>query len=375
MAETRLTRQDAVDLCRGAAILGTGGGGSPEPGIRYLHALLDAGHRIRLIDASDLPDSALVLCPGSIGSIAPDAGLKKAQTRAYEAVAATPENPSFKSLRLLEAHLGRRADAVVACEIGGYNTAVAAVVAALAGIPFVDGDVVGRAVPEATLSTYTLFQVSAAPFALVDVWGNAVIGVSVVDDQKAEEIARFMSVLGGYSEMTSSATDGRTLRQLLVAGTVSRAMDIGRALRRAEEAGACPVEPVIQAAQGREFFRGRVVRYSWRDEGGFLWGETHVEGTGRWAGRRLRIWLKNENLVSWVDARPAVVCPDLICVIDARTGQGVMNTYLAEGRDVAVFGVPAAPVWRTPQGLSLFSPRHFGLDLDFVPLEEALAGL
>jgi len=27
-------------------------------------------------------------------------------------------------------------------------------------------------------------------------------------------------------------------------------------------------------------------------------------------------------------------------------------------------------MWRTPKGIELFSPRHFGFDLDYVPIEE-----
>ena len=35
-------------------------------------------------------------------------------------------------------------------------------------------------------------------------------------------------------------------------------------------------------------------------------------------------------------------------------------------------GVPAAPQWRTPAGVAVLGPRHFGFDIDFVPLEEGL---
>jgi hypothetical protein len=29
------------------------------------------------------------------------------------------------------------------------------------------------------------------------------------------------------------------------------------------------------------------------------------------------------------------------------------------------------PVWHTPAGLALLGPRHFGFDLDYVPLDTA----
>jgi len=37
-----------------------------------------------------------------------------------------------------------------------------------------------------------------------------------------------------------------------------------------------------------------------------------------------------------------------------------------------VYGVAAkAPdIWRTPEGLKYFGPRHFGFDYDYIPVEE-----
>jgi uncharacterized protein len=34
-----------------------------------------------------------------------------------------------------------------------------------------------------------------------------------------------------------------------------------------------------------------------------------------------------------------------------------------------VIAFPCAPEWRTSKGLATLGPRHFGFDVDFVPLE------
>ena len=34
-----------------------------------------------------------------------------------------------------------------------------------------------------------------------------------------------------------------------------------------------------------------------------------------------------------------------------------------------VVGIPAHSMWRTAKGIEVFGPRHFGHDLDFVPIE------
>ena len=65
--------------------------------------------------------------------------------------------------------------------------------------------------------------------------------------------------------------------------------------------------------------------------------------------------------------------PDLICVLDAETGEPVTTESMRYGFRVAVLGVPCHPRWRTPGGLGLVGPRYFGYDLDYVPVER-LAG-
>jgi DUF917 family protein len=57
-------------------------------------------------------------------------------------------------------------------------------------------------------------------------------------------------------------------------------------------------------------------------------------------------------------------------VMDASTGAPYTNADLTEGARVAVLGAPADARLRTPQGLARLGPRHFGYDLEYVPIEE-----
>jgi len=65
--------------------------------------------------------------------------------------------------------------------------------------------------------------------------------------------------------------------------------------------------------------------------------------------------------------------PDLLCAVEAGTGQPFTNSHLREDLRMVVFGIPADPMWRTPEGLDLTGPRHFGFDLAYRPMEELLA--
>ena len=88
-----------------------------------------------------------------------------------------------------------------------------------------------------------------------------------------------------------------------------------------------------------------------------------------------KVFVKNENIISWLDGKPDVMPPDLICNLDPKTGDTVFAQGLGAypmNADVAMVGIPISKMWRTPKGIEVLGPRHFGFDLDFVPLEQTL---
>jgi DUF917 family protein len=315
-----LDRQAITDLCMGATVLGTGGGGSPDLGIALLEATLDAGKPIRLVTPDEVPEDGLVVMPAFVGSIAPGAKDDR-YAKAMREQILTPESPLLVGLRLLESHIHGKAFAALPVEMGGLNTAVAAILGALAGIPFVDADTIGRAKPELEMGSYTLHGVPLAPMALCDVWGNRALVIQTETFKSAEQIARALAVVGGGTVTVRCPVRGATLRKIAIGGTVSKAIGIGRAMREAQVRRADVADAVIRAAGGVRLFDGAVSALAWEDRGGFMWGEYTLRGIGRSAGHALKIWLKNENEVSWLDDRPYVMTPDLLCAVEAGSGK------------------------------------------------------
>ena len=366
-----LSEVDVSDLCAGTTVLGTGGGGSPELGLFILNRLLEMRKKIKLISVEEVPDDEIVVHPAMVGSIAPS----KDGTMAMEEYCAriiSEEGPLLKGLRTLEEVLSKRVHATVPVELGGYNTPVAAILAALAGLPFVDGDTIGRAKPELMMQTYTIHNVPITPMVLTDMRGNSVLVKKVASFRDAERIARALAVVGGGTTTVRCPVKGDVLKRTIIPGGVSKAIEIGRALREAESRHQDPVPAVIQAAGGREFFRGEVKRFEWEDRDGFLWGTIIVQGEGRHRGHELKVWLKNENLLSWLDNKPYVLTPDLICILDAKTGRPITNSNMKEGSKIVVFGIPSHPFWRTEKAIDLVSPKHFDFDIPYIPMEQVI---
>jgi uncharacterized protein len=103
-----------------------------------------------------------------------------------------------------------------------------------------------------------------------------------------------------------------------------------------------------------------------------MFGTTTIQGQGPDKGKTLKIWLKNENHITYLNEKGFVTSPDLITIIDSRSGEPYTNTMLEEGADVAVLGSPAEEKYRTEKGLSLLGPRYFGFDMDYIPIEKHL---
>ncbi len=97
-----------------------------------------------------------------------------------------------------------------------------------------------------------------------------------------------------------------------------------------------------------------------------------VRGAGEYAGHTFRIWFKNEHHISWKDGALFVTSPDLLAVVHADTAEPITNTYLSEGMNVAVIGAPVNAYFRTPEGIAVLGPKHFGFDLEYRPIEAFL---
>jgi DUF917 family protein len=366
-----LNRINISDLCVGATVLGTGGGGSPELGLSLLNKLLEMGKKIQLVSVTEVPDDEIVVHPAMIGSIAPSKGMKR-EIEEYSAKILSKEGPLLSGLRTLEEVLSKKVFATVPVELGGYNTPIAAILAALAGLPFVDGDTIGRAKPELMMQTYTIHNVPITPMVLTDMKGNSVLVRKVASFKDAERIARAMAVVGGGTTAVRCPVRGEVLKKTIIPGGVTKAIEIGKALREAELNQKDPVHAVIHASGGREFFRGEVHRFEWEDRDGFLWGTITVRGEGRYEGHELKVWLKNENLLSWLDGIPYVLTPDLICILDSTTGKPITNSKMKEGMKIVVFGIPAHPFWLTQEAVDLVSPKHFDFDIPYTPMEKVI---
>lgn len=368
-----LTPQDLEDALTGSSYLGCGGGGSLAEARELIAADLAAGRTFSMIGVDKLGDSDRVACPYGLASLAP---ISDAMQDKLDSIDGRLAFPVLDSFRHLEDHLGTKFSGVIMGEIGPLSLAEGLSIAARLGVPALDADTVGRAVPEINQHSVRVAGLPLTPAAGVTPFGDRIVLDSVLDPSREEDVFRAISVVSREIGVTDAPITGAQAKSpnVLVTESVSLAIAIGRAVREAKEAGTDPIEAARGAGDGYQLFRGRIATSTWRDEDGFLQGEVFIDGTGDDAGSRLRLDYKNEHLVAERNGRVIATCPDLITLIDAETFDGINNPDFGDGQNVAVLGFRADPIWRTNAGLEVFSPRYFGYDLDYVPIERRLGG-
>ena len=358
-----LTWQDVEDILVGATVMGCGGGGDLEEGRELMRAAYEAGRAVTLAAPDELPPDALVMCPYGVG------GLTVGDAADYAGHEWTKEHPSVLAVRALGEHLGRPAAALITGELGGTSISDAFYPAALLGLPVVDADPVGRAVPEIEHSLFNVHGAPIAPQAVVNEIGDTVIVTKVADDQRAEALVRALAVASrNLVWVADHAMEWARMRRYVILGAIGLAERVGAAHREALARGGDAPAAAVAAAAGTVRFRGRVEAASWDERDGFTWGETHVAGEGVDAGASYRIWFKNENLMAWRDGVADVTAPDLICCFSAVSGQPVTNPHHATGDRIVVAGVPAAKAWHDPAAVRTLGPSHFGFDVSYTAL-------
>lgn len=341
-------------LAIGAWILGTGGGGSPYLNYLNLKKLYAAGHRVSLMDPKDLKDDDLVAVVSNMG--APLVG----QERLNDPVTAA------RAVVMMQEYLGRKFRAVMSVEIGGGNGLQPLLVATQLQVPVIDADAMGRAYPEAQMTSFAIGDLPMFPLSLCDVRGHEAFVTKVTTWKWMERISRKICVeVGSIASTCKAPRTGKEVKEWGIHYTTSKAIKIGEAVLKARKAHSDPVAAVLALENGREIFKGKISDVRRRATEGFLRGTATIEGLEGNRGHSMVLEFQNEFILGRVDGDAVVMTPDLICVLDTVSGDGIGTETLRYGQRVTVIALPAPAVLTTAKGLQHVGPRAFGCDLDF----------
>jgi DUF917 family protein len=364
-----LTEQEMVDMMQGSSIQASRSSAT-EPMVKTVRDAFAQGKKFTMIGLDDLADDATVTVPvGCGGGGAWDYVIERTKNQNLSTIT----DASVRAIQALSKHTGKKFDALIRFEAAGATLQTFMAASAL-NVPVVDACPAGRAVPELDQQLTFANGLPLAPGAACSRWGDVIIIDKSVDAYRGEDLFRAMAVAsGGGVSAVQNVMSGRDAKRSVIKGEVSKAILYGKTLREAREQGREPIAALLKVSNGFKLFQGTVTKDDMKGDRGFTWHNVELTGAKEYAGHNYKLYVKNENIVAWLDGVPDAMAPDLICNLDPKTGDTLFGQGLGAypvGKDVVMIGIPNSTMWRTPKGLELFGPRHFGFDFDYRSVED-----
>ncbi len=343
----KLSAEDIEPLALGAALLGSGGGGSTTVAARTAHRILQRCEPVSMVAPRELAPDSWIVPIGLVGSVTLfEEKLPSGQE--WQQVIAT-----------LNRYSGISADALMPFEAAGVNALLPVAAAASLGLPLADADVMGRAFPGLDQTMLTLNNLPVAPMALCNEQGMTAV-LDRVNPYQAERLARSTVVtMGGWAIVAFAPQRASDMARCAIHQSMARVLRFGRRLRQRDLAG------LLYAGAGRSLFRGKVIQVERTVADGYGRGSVVLEHLGD-PERLLAVEFQNENLIAIEDGRVRASVPDLICTLETDNLASVNTEQLRYGLELDVIRFPCPPTWRTTSGLGLVGPRAFGYRVPYV---------
>lgn len=327
-----LTAKDFTYLLTGSIFYGTGGGGSPQLGRQIYRKIIKEKQKVRLVSMAQFNSDDTFITAFAVG------GLNQTSL---------PSKQIRKGLKLLQNQIAQPIKGIISVEIGPLATAIAANLAAELKLPLIDADFVGgRSSPEVFLETISLFNIKRTPLVVVNTKNDVAVLANSSDFYFEENWLRtFASISKETGYVLGYPIKQKLAKKSLCLNTVSQAIKVGQRLLKKE-------------VVGKIMFSGKIVKIKNLKTAGFSAKKIYFQNKTDTA----KLYLKNENLIFWINNQPVLTCPDLIILTDTNN-QPLYNLDLKNNLNVKVIGIPAQLLWRTKKGLRLFNPKLFGYNI------------
>lgn len=332
-----LDRNALTKILVGSTFLGSGGGGSSEQGLYLIKRIeCQTGDvKVQMVDINEIEKQKYVVMVAGIGApkVMKERGFGPEALHAFDAI---------KGLCTLG---GRNVEYLMPGEMGGFNTLVPIYVAALKGLPIVDADGNGRAVPELSTTLYRCNDIPVSPLVLANSTGD--VSVFYLRDpsnyHQAEELARTVTTTWGMSAAFATWVISKEQIKHLVPGSISFAEQIGDTFLNSRTPN--ELSEKLQNFGILELFAGRIATLGTVSQGGFDIGVTVVEGIQKYRGSRMEIYFKNENILAKIDGSIKAMVPDIISLVSVKQLKPITNADTVEGQEIIIYWLKSHERW------------------------------
>jgi len=370
-----ISSEKLYHIIEGAALLGSGGGGNKAAAYALLNYIVETAPsgKVQLLSADDHPfDSS------AMGCVIADIGANSAkEEKQFEAIAT-----AFNELSLqMQRTVGPSLAFVLPIETGPENSMVPFVVAAHYGIPVLDIDGAGRAVPVLPLATFS--ELPSCPAVIANDKGDFIL----LQIDKVGDLDSMLRPITGsalFGNSGSLALWPSRIDSLLkhaVKNSLSYAMACGELIDCLQKG--LQIAPVclsfVNERKACLLGQGRVQSIQSKEDGAFDYSQVVIHDV--LTDTKISVLVQNESLILYNSNQPGpmLTAPASIGYLKAD-GSAITNAEIKQGDEVFVLAIDAYEVLKQPERLRLFKEQleefaYFGELKYQLPSEEGLADL
>lgn len=344
----QLKKEDFTYIVYGSSYYGGGGGGSMDEGQKLIEEMCKENPDpiLEMYDIDEMEDDPAVVSTmvAALGSPVATKG-RTFQDESVNAVAGMAEEAKYKGRRLAYVYSG---------EQGGGNTMLPLYAAWKSGLPILDTDGNGRAVPELNTGLAPVHGVPTSPVVLASEKGDTIVGRAKdpMDSVACENIARYMCMAYdqgiGFAAWMMNKDEHKKATAI---GQITRTIGVGKVLKEST------AETVIDnlrthfAKSGETFTvlisAGTITKIDIDSAGGFDTGVTTI--TDDATGMEWTVLFQNENLlVRDPQGKTVVTIPSVISTLNLELDgevRALSNSETRVGQKVALTVTSAHDKW------------------------------
>ena len=321
-----LTKELCEQALLGGLLLGGGGGGTLTAGREALEETFKHTDKLTMLDVSELKPDDVVVNVSTLG--APSA----------KDIHLTAEH-WMTALKNFELNYGKKIAGFTSCENGAISTANGWVISALTGIPLVDAPSNGRAHPTGTMGSIGLnllpdYQTTQSSCGGVGARYVETVAKGALNS--TSHVIRQSAVAdGGMVGVLRNPVTAEYLAKNAAVGAISQALDIGKAFSQCKN-GAEFVAFLEKNYDAKILAKGKIANYDLKMDGGYDIG--HLDVTGEEGSVSFTFW--NEYMLAEQNGQRVATFPDLICTLDAATGEAISTAEAKDGMEAYAIVIP-----------------------------------
>lgn len=326
----KFEKKELMHLVKGACFMASAGGGTFTAGMNLASHFTEDHYgespEVKTILLEELDDQKYGVMVAYIGS-------PESMEQIYY-----PDG-IVEAVKEIEKRRNIKIDYIVPPEIGAISMLAACTAAAELGVKVIDGDGAGRAVPELSMTTFSLYQKDVNPIALSSQEGTNTLYMELDgglnEAGNVEMLIRPTLGMKCYGEKAGLAmwlVTGEELKKIIKSrNTLSSCMELGKIISGNNFEGI--QEEVAKMGYKADIIaEGSDMTIYTNVGGGFDCGTLSFTTNGKHgntAGDEINVLIKNESLIAWNSSKkaPLAVAPDLISYLISFDDNETQWTY------------------------------------------------